>query len=122
MFAVEGVAVVRIPLRIPRVNCYAKRFIGTARRECTDRILIYNERHARAIPGSLPAGPLPVTDRRVRLLRPVLALPFRAVGMPLPAGRLDRVRDPPQVHDRNASTMWCSSAVGRWTARTPAAW
>ncbi|WP_410622984.1 integrase core domain-containing protein [Amycolatopsis sp. cmx-8-4] len=43
-----GIETFRIPLRCPRANCYAERFVLTARTELTDRMLILSERHLRA--------------------------------------------------------------------------
>jgi len=40
--------VVKIPPRTLQANCYIERFIETVRRECTDRVLIYED-HARQI-------------------------------------------------------------------------
>ncbi|GGP87177.1 integrase core domain-containing protein [Saccharothrix coeruleofusca] len=49
VFSGAGIKVVKSPPRCPQANAYAERFVGTVRREATDRLLILNEQHLRAV-------------------------------------------------------------------------
>jgi putative transposase len=49
VLAGAGIDTVKIPPRCPRANCFAERFVLTARTELTNRMLIFGERHPRTV-------------------------------------------------------------------------
>jgi putative transposase len=48
VFAAIDIQILKTPVRAPRANAIAERFVGTIRRELLDRLLIINQRHAAA--------------------------------------------------------------------------
>jgi len=49
VFTAIGARIIRTPVRAPRANAIAERWIASARRECLDRILFTGERHLRLV-------------------------------------------------------------------------
>ena len=45
VFASADIRIIRTPVRAPRANAIAERWIGTLRRECLDHVLITGPRH-----------------------------------------------------------------------------
>jgi transposase InsO family protein len=83
VFRAEGVRVVRTPVRAPRANAIAERWVGTVRRECLDWLLILGRGHLEQVLEEYVA--------QYNLARPHRALELRA---PLAPGDLARPRRP----------------------------
>ena len=49
VFAGNGTRVIKSPVRSPRANSFAERFVGTLRRECLEHVLILGEQHLRKV-------------------------------------------------------------------------
>jgi putative transposase len=49
VFSATGIEVLKTPVRAPRANAYAERWVGTPRRELLDRMLIFGRRHLESV-------------------------------------------------------------------------
>ena len=49
VFRSEGIRILRAPVRAPRANAFAERFVGTVRRVCLDRMLIFGCRRLETV-------------------------------------------------------------------------
>jgi putative transposase len=75
VLAAAGIRIIKTPVRAPRANAIAERWISSARRECLDRMLITGKRHLRLVLGEYAD--------HYNLHRP-----HRALQQAPPAGRL----------------------------------
>jgi putative transposase len=49
VFGSEGVRIIQTPVRAPRANAYAERWVRTVRNECLDRLLLIGRRHTERV-------------------------------------------------------------------------
>jgi len=49
VFRSEGIRIVKTPVRAPKANAIAERFVRTVRSECLDWLLILNRRHLESV-------------------------------------------------------------------------
>ena len=70
VFQSAGVGPIRTPVKAPNANAYIERWVGTLRRECLDRLLIFNRRQLEYV--------LRVYVRHYNAERPHRALDLRA--------------------------------------------
>jgi putative transposase len=74
VFESEGMAVIRAPIRAPNANAYAERWVGSVRRECLDRLLVFSRHQLERV--------LHVYVRHYNDHRPHRALELRAPAAP----------------------------------------
>jgi putative transposase len=92
VFTAEGMEVIKTPPQAPRANTFAVRWVGTLRRECTDRMLIVGERHLASV--------LTEYTRHYNSHRP-----HRSLGQRPP-------NPPPNVVDLNTARIQRQSVLG----------
>ena len=88
-FAAEGVRVVRTPVRAPRANAFAERWVGTVRRECLDWSLILDARHLQRVLREYAEHYNRARPHRARGLHPPLGPPPPRPGISGPVRRRD---------------------------------
>jgi putative transposase len=69
VFQSEDIVVIRTPIQAPNANAYAERWVGSVRRECLDRLLIFSRRQLEQV--------LRVYARHYNRHRPHRSLAFR---------------------------------------------
>ena len=94
IFGSEGVTIIRAPIRAPNANAYAERWVGSVRRECLDRLLIFSRRQLKYV--------LRAYLRHYNERRPHRALDLRAPDlMTAPVARGDPIASAAAVRRRD---------------------
>jgi transposase InsO family protein len=49
VFRTEGVRIIKTPIRSPKANAFAERWVRTVRQECLDHVLVFGRRHLETV-------------------------------------------------------------------------
>ncbi len=88
----EGVRVVKTPMRAPRANAVAERWVRSVRTECLDHLLVFGRCHLEQI-------------LRDYLVHYNTERPHRTLALAPPAGRLQEVRGSPPADVRRRDVL-----------------
>ncbi len=103
VFRTEGAGIVRTPIRAPRANAFAERFVRTVRRECLDHVLVYGRRHLERV-------------LRAYVSHYIEERPHRGLGLAVPAGNRTRVRRPARTPVERKDVLGGLIHEYRWAA------
>jgi putative transposase len=81
VFADGDVRIIKTPVRSPRANSFAERYVGTLRRECLDHLLIHGERHLRTVLAEFESHYNHHRPHRGRSFHPPVHDPSEAIDM-----------------------------------------
>jgi putative transposase len=87
VFTGNGARVIKTPVRSPRANSFAERYVGTLRHECLDHVLIHGEQHLRHILAEYSRHYNEHRPHQSREQRPPLHEPGQPIDM---TGRIKR--------------------------------
>jgi putative transposase len=88
----EGVRVIKTPVRAPRANAVAERWVRSVRNECLDHMLVFGRRHLEQI-------------LRDYLSHYNTERPHRSLALAAPAGKLQEVRGSPPAEIRRRDVL-----------------
>ena len=81
VLAGNGMRIIKTPVRSPRANSLAERYVGTLRRDCLDHLLIYGEQHLRQVLAAYARHYNEHRPHQSREQRPPLHEPGQAVDV-----------------------------------------
>jgi transposase InsO family protein len=93
VFRSQGIRVIKAPVRAPKARAHAERWVGSARRECLDRLLIIGRLHLHHVLAAYVAHYNEHRPHRSLRQRPPFAISMASDERPIAdVADLDRVR------------------------------